>query len=111
MGENIVKIEIYGADVICASCVNAPSSKDTFEWLQAAIDRKYPGFPYEIEYIDIDSDLSNDEQKKVAEQVINDEYFYPLVLIGGEVIGEGYIQLKPVFAELEKHGFISQDQE
>ena len=43
MTTNKVKIEIYGADVICASCVNAPSSKDTYEWLQAAIDRKYPG--------------------------------------------------------------------
>ncbi len=42
MKTNKVKIEIYGADVICASCVNAPSSKDTYEWLQAAIDRKYP---------------------------------------------------------------------
>ncbi len=33
-------IEIYGTAVICASCVNAPSSKDTYEWLQAAINRK-----------------------------------------------------------------------
>ena len=103
---NKVKIEIYGADIMCASCVNAPSSKDTFEWLQAAISRKYPEQPFDIEYIDIDSNLTDSKQKEIAEQVRNDEYFYPLVIIEDEVIGEGYIQLKPVFNELEKHGYV-----
>lgn len=101
-------IEIYGADIICASCVNAPSSKDTYEWLQAAIDRKYPDQPVDIKYIDIESEIDNPEQKSIAEQVLNDDYFYPLVMVQGEVIGEGYIQLKPVFAELEKHGYVAQ---
>lgn len=103
-----MKIEIYGADIICASCVNAPSSKDTYEWLQAAIDRKYPDQPVDIEYIDIESEIDNPEQKSIAEQVLNDDYFYPLVMVQGEVIGEGYIQLKPVFTELEKHGYVAQ---
>ncbi|WP_414714858.1 YuzD family protein [Sporosarcina koreensis] len=106
MEKNKVKIEIYGADIMCASCVNAPSSKDTFEWLQAAISRKYPEQPFDIEYIDIDSNLTDSKQKEIAEQVRNDEYFYPLVIIEDEVIGEGYIQLKPVFNELEKHGYV-----
>ena len=48
MSTTNINIEIYGADIICASCVNAPSSKDTYEWLQAAIDRKYPNQPYDI---------------------------------------------------------------
>ncbi len=39
-------IEVFGAEIICASCVNAPSSKDTYEWLQAAIDRKFPNQPF-----------------------------------------------------------------
>ena len=108
MGERSVRIEIYGADVVCASCVNAPSSKDTYEWLQAAIDRKYPSHPYHIEFIDIESEIADEAQKLVAEQVLNDEYFYPLVVVEGEVVGEGYIQLKPVFTELEKHGFVPQ---
>ena len=47
-------------------------------------------------------------QKKIAQQVLNDEFFYPLVMIDGEMIGEGYIQLKPVFAELEKHGYVAE---
>jgi disulfide oxidoreductase YuzD len=106
MTTNKVKIEIYGADVICASCVNAPSSKDTYEWLQAAIDRKYPGQSYDIEYIDINSEITDERQQSIAMQVQNDEFFYPLVMIDEEMIGEGYIQLKPVFTELEKHGYV-----
>ena len=106
MTTNKVKIEIYGADIICASCVNAPSSKDTYEWLQAAIDRKYPGQSYDIEYIDINSEITDERQQSIATQVQNDEFFYPLVMIDEEMIGEGYIQLKPVFTELEKHGYV-----
>ncbi|MET3576916.1 YuzD family protein [Bhargavaea ullalensis] len=106
MDKQHVKIEVYGADVICASCVNAPSSKDTYEWLEAAITRKYPGQPFTIDYIDIEGPVAEGEQADIAEKVRNDEFFYPLVRIGGEVVGEGYIQLKPVFAELEKKGFV-----
>lgn len=41
--EKKVAIQVYGAEQICASCVGAPSSKDTFEWLKAALSRKYSG--------------------------------------------------------------------
>ena len=109
MEKNNLTVEIFGADVICASCVNAPTSKDTYEWLQAAIDRKYPNQPYEITYIDIHKPNENERQQDLANRILDDEFFYPLVLIEGEVVGEGYIQLKPVFAELEKHGFTATD--
>lgn len=109
MEKNNLIVEIFGADVICASCVNAPTSKDTYEWLQAAIDRKYPNQPYEITYIDIHKPNENERQQDLANRILDDEFFYPLVLIEGEVVGEGYIQLKPVFAELEKHGFTATD--
>ena len=105
--KNNISIEIFGANVICASCVNAPSSKDTFEWLEAAISGKYPNQNFEIEYIDINSDITNDRLKRIAKQVQNDEYFYPLVMIDEVMIGEGHIQLKPIFAELEKHGYVA----
>ncbi|MFY3790541.1 YuzD family protein [Ureibacillus sp. MALMAid1270] len=104
--KNNTIIEVYGAEVICASCVNAPSSKDTYEWLQAAIDRKYPNQPYTIRYIDIEQPLTDDRDKEWAERIQNDEFFYPLVLINNEVIGEGYIQIKPVFSALENLGFV-----
>ncbi|EGQ21293.1 conserved protein YuzD [Sporosarcina newyorkensis 2681] len=105
MSQTPVTIEVFGADIICASCVNAPSSKDTYEWLEAAIARKYPDQPFTITYIDIDNELSDDRQREIAEKVRDDEYFYPLVLIEDEVIGEGYIQLKPVFKAMETHGY------
>lgn len=100
-----IEIEIFGADVHCASCVNAPSSKDTYEWLQAAIDRKYPEQSYSINYIDIEQPIENERHKDWATRVQDDEFFYPLILINNEVIGEGYIQLKPIYAALENLGF------
>lgn len=102
-------IEIYGADIVCASCVNAPSSKDTYEWLQAAIDRKYPNQPFTIRYVDIKGDLNDDRDLDYANRIQDDEFFYPLVLINDEVIGEGYIQIKPVYAALEKLGYIPEE--
>jgi len=102
-----ILIEVFGANVICASCINAPSSKDTYEWLEAAISRKYPNQPFSIEYIDIDANLTNDRHKIIVEQVQNDEYFYPLVMIDKKMIGEGHIQLKPIFMELEKYGYVA----
>lgn len=98
-------IEIYGTAVICASCVNAPSSKDTYEWLQAAIDRKYPDQAYAIRYVDIEGPIENERDLDYARRIQEDEFFYPLVLINDEVVGEGYVQLKPIFNALENLGF------
>ena len=99
-------IEVFGADIMCASCVNAPSSKDTYEWLQAAIDRKYPNQPFTIRYIDIEGTLSDTRDADYAARIQDDEFFYPLVLINDVVVGEGFVQIKPVFTELEKLGFV-----
>ncbi|MCZ2260456.1 YuzD family protein [Sporosarcina sp. G11-34] len=109
MDNSTVLIEVFGADLICASCANAPSARDTYEWLEAAIGRKYPGQAFNIEYIDIDSEIEDDRKSNIAEQVRNDEFFYPLVLINEDMIGEGHIQLKPVFNALEKHGFVAEN--
>ncbi|MEK9199232.1 MULTISPECIES: YuzD family protein [Bacillales] len=106
MTENHPVIEVFGAEVICASCVNAPSSKDTYEWLQAAISRKFPEQPFTIRYIDIEQPLESTRDQEWAERIQNDEFFYPLVLINNEVICEGYIQIQPVFSTLEKLGFV-----
>lgn len=103
-----LNIEVYGADVVCASCVNAPSSKDTYEWLQAAIDRKFPNHQVTFTYIDIEKPIENERHQHIANQIAEDEFFYPLVMINDEMIGEGYIQLKPVYAALEKYGYVSE---
>ncbi|NVS32373.1 DUF1462 family protein, partial [Listeria monocytogenes] len=50
---NEAKLYVYGSTAICASCVGAPSSKETEEWLRAAIGRKFSGQPFVVEYVDI----------------------------------------------------------
>lgn len=49
-----VSVVVYGADVVCASCVNAPTSRNTFDWLQPLLKRKYPDKQFEFTYIDIE---------------------------------------------------------
>ena len=108
MSQQPLTIEIFGADIICASCVNAPSSKDTHEWLQAAIDRKFPKNNITFTYIDIEQPIENEKHRDIANRITEDEFFYPLVMINDEMIGEGYIQLKPVYAALEKYGYTTE---
>ena len=102
-----VEVCIYGAEVLCPSCVNLPSSKETYEWLEAAISRKFPQQQFKIEYVDVFAPQENPEKKSFAEKIANDEYFYPLVVIDGVVVGEGNPKLKTIYAEMEKHGYVS----
>lgn len=102
-----VEICVYGAEVLCASCVNMPSAKETYEWLDAALKRKYQDQPFEITYIDIYEPPNEREKQKMAEKIMNDEYFYPLVVIEGTVVGEGNPRLKRVYEEMEQHGYVS----
>jgi len=53
MSQKTVEIAVYGADQLCPSCVHLPSSKETYEWLEAAISRKYTNQPFTITYVDI----------------------------------------------------------
>ena len=107
MNKSKAIVEVYGADVICASCVNAPSSKDTYEWLQAAITRKFPNQEVKYRFINIDDVLENERDMDYANRIQEDEFFYPLVLINDELVGEGYVQIKPVYEALEKLGYES----
>ncbi|ALC82241.1 MULTISPECIES: YuzD family protein [Bacillus] len=100
-----VELSVYGAEVLCASCVNMPSAKETYEWLEAALKRKYPDQPFTISYVDIQEPQNDQKKEDIAEQVRNEKYFYPLVLVEDTVVGEGDIRLKNVFSEMEKHGY------
>ncbi|MBF0841845.1 MULTISPECIES: YuzD family protein [Mammaliicoccus] len=98
-------IVVYGADVICASCVNAPSSKDTYEWLQAILGRKYNHIDFEFTYIDFMKQTENltDHDQQFIERIKEDELFYPLVTINDELVADGYIQLKPITKFIDEH--------
>lgn len=100
-----VEIVLYGAEQLCPSCVNLPSSKETFEWLEAAIGRKYPNQPFKITYVDIHQPPSGSEKEQFAKRVIEEDMFYPVVVIKEKVVGEGNPRLKTIFSEMEKYGY------
>ncbi|PTH00295.1 YuzD family protein [Staphylococcus chromogenes] len=102
---NKVSVVVYGADVICASCVNAPSSRNTYEWLQSILERKYPDIQFKYTYIDIEKDTENlsDHDQQYIEQINEDELFYPLVTMNDEYVTDGYVQLKPITRFIDEH--------
>ncbi|MCK1994295.1 YuzD family protein [Peribacillus muralis] len=103
-----IEIEVYGAEQICASCVNLPSSKDTCEWLEAALKRKFPEQSFKISYIDMYNPPEKLKQKTFAAKMIEEDLFYPLVLIEDEIIAEGNVRLKKVVETLERYGYKGQ---
>ena len=100
-----IEIEVFGAENVCASCVNLPSSKDTYEWLEAALTRKFPNQPFSITYIDIFNPPDLDKQKNFAKRMIDEDLFYPLVIIEDEIVGEGNVSLKKVVDLMGNYGY------
>ncbi|MEH7076375.1 YuzD family protein [Neobacillus drentensis] len=105
MSSSEVEIVVYGAEQLCPSCVNLPSSKETFEWLEAAIARKFPDQPFKMTYVDIYQPKGESEKQNFAKRVIEEDMFYPIVVIKEKIVGEGNPRLKTIFSELEKYGF------
>ncbi|MGQ0454629.1 DUF1462 family protein, partial [Bacillus sp. SS-TM] len=87
----MVNVQVYGTKVICASCVGMPSSTETFEWLQAAIGRKYEGQEnkFNFEYIDFQEEQVLEVLDKLRPFLLRD---------GGDVelvdIEEGIVKLR-----------------
>ncbi|MED3791884.1 YuzD family protein [Niallia alba] len=102
-----IEVSIYGADQICASCVNLPSSKDTYEWLQAALSRKFPEQTFYINYYDIFQANYEEDKNEFCRKIIDEDLFYPVVVIEGEIVGEGNPKLKKIYEEFKKYGYTS----
>lgn len=102
MKNNEVEIVLYGAKNLCPSCLNSPSSKETFEWLEAAIARKFPDQPFIMTYVDIYQPPEEITKQTFAKRVIEEDMFYPVVVIKEKIVGEGNPRLKTIFSELEK---------
>ncbi|RBP05424.1 YuzD family protein [Rossellomorea aquimaris] len=100
-----VELYVYGAEILCPSCVNLPSAKETYEWLEAAVSRKYPNQPFVIKYVDIHNPPEDEAVKQFASRVIEEDMFYPIVLLEGNIVGEGNPRLKTIYSELEKYGY------
>ena len=104
----VANLYVYGATQICASCVGMPSSKETYEWLQAALSRKFPDQPLTITYIDIYNPPEDQEVKEIAQKVAEEEYLYPLVVLDGQIVGEGSPRLKTITEALKEYGYKSE---
>lgn len=98
-----VEVKVYGTEQLCASCVNLPSAKETAEWLQAALSRKYGSERVYITYSDFQQPQT-EEDKSWAARIIEEDLWYPLVVISGEIVGEGNPKLKDIYAKLEELG-------
>ena len=103
MSKNIT-ITVYGAEQICASCVGAPSSRDTYEWLQAAIGRKYASDGVDYQYIDINAPQADEKHKAFVERIFEEDLFYPIVFVNEEMVAEGMPKLKNIYKELDERG-------
>jgi disulfide oxidoreductase YuzD len=101
---NPLIIKVYGAKQKCASCVHLPSAKETAEWLEAAVARKYPETAFHVKYIDMEMP-ETEEEKVFSERIIEEDLFYPVVVINGEVVAEGNPNLKTIYKCLEQNGY------
>lgn len=108
MDKREVEISVYGAEQVCASCVNLPSARDTYDWLAAAISRKFPNQSFKIVYIDIHNPPEDIDKQQFAQRVIDEDMFYPVVLIEDKIVGEGNPRLKTIFTEMEAYGYCSE---
>lgn len=106
-----ITITVYGAAQICPSCVGAPGSKDTYEWLQAAIGRKYEAEEVDYVYVDITQKQENKEHQAFVDRVYEEDLFYPIVFVNDEMVGEGIPRLKTVYVELDKQGLVLREKE
>ncbi|QDX57833.1 DUF1462 family protein [Staphylococcus pseudintermedius] len=86
-----VSVVVYGAEVVCASCVNAPSSENTYDWLKTLLPRKYPNIDFEYTYIDIMGAQDNLSDHDI--QFIE------------------YVQLKPIKRFIERNFEVSAEEE
>jgi disulfide oxidoreductase YuzD len=92
---------VYGAEEKCASCIHLPSARETMEWLEAAITRKYPDIDFLFTYVDIDEPTTTEVHSKFVDAIKEDEYFYPLVVLEGDVVAEGNPNLKEIYKKIE----------
>lgn len=99
----MVTINVYGAEKICSSCLNAPSSRETFDWVQAAVSRKFPEYDqFQFIYVDILKHSNLKEQKYWIKQIHEEDLFYPIVVIDDQFICEGNPKIKLIYKFIEQ---------
>lgn len=85
----------------CSTCIGAPSSKETADWLQELINRRYGQQRFKVRYLDLEEEGVPMALKAPLNQAI-DERIFPLILINGQVISEGIPNPRVILAALDK---------
>lgn len=99
----MLDILVYGAKERCSSCINAPSSMETASWLEAALSRVYDQQLFNVRYIDIFNPQTQQE-RDFSNRVLEEDLWYPVVVIKDKVITEGNPDLKVIYRELDQLG-------
>lgn len=99
---SVIEILVYGAEEVCSSCVTLPSSKETASWIEAALDRKY-GEQVNVRYINIYAP-ENEADQAFSKRVVEENLWYPVVVIQDQIIAEGNPKLKTLYQQLESLG-------
>lgn len=99
--QNKAVLKVYGREQICASCVGAPGSIDTYEWLQAAINRKFDSTNIDYEYIDMDQPQEDEQDAQLIEQMEEEDWLFPLVMLNKEIIAEGIPHIKKIYEAID----------
>jgi len=99
----MLDVLVFGAKERCASCINAPSSMETASWLEAALSRVYDQHDFQVRYVDI-FNPQNEQQKEFSKRVLDEDLWYPVVVINDKVITEGNPDLKVIYKELDQLG-------
>ncbi|MCS1351769.1 YuzD family protein [Mechercharimyces sp. CAU 1602] len=97
-----VDLWVYGTEELCASCVNLPSSKETAVWLAAVLERRY-GKQVQVHYVDFE-EPQDEVQSKLATQIIEEELWYPVIVLADMVVSEGNPRLPLLYQKLESLG-------
>lgn len=97
-----ITLTVYGAEEKCASCIHLPSAIETFEWLEAAVSRNYGEANIVFRYVDIDSGGETASDQEMIQAIQEEKFYYPLVVIDGEVIDEGNPRLKKIFEKVDQ---------
>lgn len=101
MHQKVINIIVYGAQITCPTCAQAPSSKDTFEWVEAALKRKYQEtVPFVLEYVDVEHPIH--PKDSFVQQIIKEQMIVPVIVINEEIISEGNPRLKTIFDYIDR---------
>lgn len=100
-----IELTVYGTTELCPSCVGLPSAQETASWLSAAFARKY-GSQVAVKYVDFQAPVTT-EEKAWADQIVEQDLWYPVVVLEGKVVAEGNPKLKEISQLLEQKYAVS----